>query len=174
MKKRGWKVQGFWSVHNKDNPMDDSQLRLRSEILTTEKIPDDVDLLVINAASETSIKIKSHVDFIVIHNTNSDEITQVRGRYCGNLDQVFIHEQEVENTTLLWKIPPEYLDRKLSAADNKKLRSEYPIHDSFGKAIGWSIYKKILKNSGYNVTISSSNGHDYTVISKNADSSANI
>lgn len=174
MKKRGWKAQGFWSVHNEDNPMDDSQLRLRNEILTTEKIPDDVDLLVINAASETSIKIKSHVDFIVIHNTNSDEITQVRGRYCGDLDQVFIHEQEIKNTTFLWEMPPEYLDRKLSADDNEKLRSEYPIHYSNGKAIGWCIYKIILKNSGYDVTESNSHGYNYTVISKKTDSTANI
>ena len=49
----GIRANGFWSVHASDEPMSREQHELRRTVLEEETIPDGVDLLVINAASET-------------------------------------------------------------------------------------------------------------------------
>lgn len=69
----GMRANGFWSPSEKtqkDNPHTRQQWDLRDKVLEHETIPEDIDLLVINRASETCIKIKEEnrkIDFMIVH-----------------------------------------------------------------------------------------------------------
>ena len=57
----GVRANGFWSINTKpqlQHPFTKEQWDLRHTVLEKETIPAGIDLLVINAASETCIKIK--------------------------------------------------------------------------------------------------------------------
>lgn len=52
--------------------MTEEQQTARETILRYWKIPEEYNLLIINSSSETSIKIKSAVDYVIVDNTNPD------------------------------------------------------------------------------------------------------
>lgn len=52
---RGIKAQAIWSMYNSEYTMSDEQKKLRNTILSTEHIPDDIQVLLINKSCETSI-----------------------------------------------------------------------------------------------------------------------
>lgn len=74
----GIRANGFWSTSVKTQntyPHTQEQRDLRDDVLTKETIPEGVDLLVINRASETCIKIKQEnrkVDFMIVNNCNEE------------------------------------------------------------------------------------------------------
>lgn len=112
----GIRANGFWSVHASDEPMSREQHELRRTVLEEETIPDGVDLLVINAASETCIKINAEnrkVDYMVIHNDNADTVIQVRGRYHGDLPILYYHNIEDTNLASCATIPEAFLNKRL-------------------------------------------------------------
>ena len=52
---------------------------------------EDEDVLLINKSCETSVNIESHVDFMIIHSSDSDTQTQARGRYRNDLRQLYLY-----------------------------------------------------------------------------------
>ena len=73
-------MQGFVNALNKDHAMNEQQLAVRKSILEDFIFPSEYNLLFINAGSETSLKIKSPVDYVIVHNNDYDTQVQVRGR----------------------------------------------------------------------------------------------
>lgn len=69
----------LWSLRS-GKEMNYRQLSVREALLHEERIPDDVDILLINAAYETSINIRN-TDFktMIVHCSNPDTQVQVRG-----------------------------------------------------------------------------------------------
>lgn len=67
---------GFWSL-NCDTPMTEVQNALRQKAMAEETFPEHLDLLVINAASETYIKIQEKnrkAGYIIIHTANEHTV----------------------------------------------------------------------------------------------------
>ena len=104
--------------------MTNEQYALRETVLADETIPQDVDLLVINAASETCIKIdekKRKVDYMIIHNRNKETITQARGRYHGDLARLYYHSIEDSNIAVCRNLPDRFLNIKLYGEEQEEL-----------------------------------------------------
>lgn len=105
----GVRANGFWSVRDeaqRKHPHTNEQRALRNTVLQQETIPDDIDLLVINAASQTCIKIKQEkriVDYMIVHDKNKDVQTQSRGRYDGDLAEFYYHD---EFAAIYYECPP--------------------------------------------------------------------
>ena len=102
--------------------MSKEQEDLRNMVLKQETFPDDLDLLVINDASETCIKIqaaKRKVDYMVIHYNDEEKRVQVRGRYCGDLPKLYIHGPPVKEQPLT--VPPQYLNVPLFTPGKEEL-----------------------------------------------------
>ena len=59
----------IWSIKNEAYTMTEEQLAVRDSILQEYKIPDAYNFLIINSSSETSIKIKSPVDYVIVNST---------------------------------------------------------------------------------------------------------
>ncbi len=114
----GIRANGFWSINALKAPMAREQLDLRETVLGQETIPADLDLLVINAASETCIKIqgeKRKVDYMIVHNSNEEVKTQVRGRFHGDLAYFYYHDVKESNTYKAKSIelPAHFLNTRL-------------------------------------------------------------
>jgi len=172
----GYHAEGFWSISpetQRKKPMTNEQWDLRKEVLTKETIPEKYDLLVINRASETCIKIKEDhrkVDFMIVHDKNEEIRTQVRGRYHGDLETFYYHSLEDENRNKVKQkgVPAKYLNRPLYTEDMEELKWELNLLRSDGTHYGNPTVIKYLRECGYSVSDSvkdrKRNGKYYRII----------
>ena len=173
----GIRTEGFWSASadtQRKHPFTPEQWELREMVLTQETIPDNVDLLVINRASETCIKIqekKRKVDYMIVHDKNEEIKTQVRGRYHGDLSEFYYHDYDAWNRYQIemHPLPAKYLNRRLYTEDLNELRWVLNILKPDGTHYGNPTVFKYLDDCGYNVSDpvkdSKNHGKYYRIIS---------
>lgn len=157
---RNIKAICIWSASSKNHPMTQEQLQARNHILQKQELPPQYDMVIINASSETSISIYGKVDYIIIHRSDKDTQTQVRGRYRETLQTLYVLKYDGPI-----RVPSEYLDRDLYTEDKKELSILLNIHDSKGRRVGWTTIKKKLKEAGYTLTERHPGSRRCTVIS---------
>ena len=156
----GMRANGFWSVSEKaqkDHPMTPEQFALRETVLCAETIPDNVDLLVINRASETCIKIQESnrkVDFMIVHDKNEEIRTQVRGRYHGDLNTFYYHnvEDTLANQIEQSQIPEYYFGKRLYSEDWENLIRTLNLRRPNGTPCGKPTLFRLLLRCGYSLT----------------------
>ena len=153
----GIRANGFWSLSAAKHPLSMEQLALRETVLSDETIPDDIDLLVINRASETCIKIqgeKRKVDYIIIHDCNEEIQTQVRGRYHGDLPEFYYHNNTNTNLEKVKQhpLPDSFLNRRLYSEDWDDIQWELNLLRPDGKHYGTPTIIKYLRKCGYCVS----------------------
>lgn len=170
LEERGFSTAAIWSINNDENPMNDDQLDIREYILSEREIPEDIDILFINRACETSITIgsenntKNPIDFMIIHSTDPDTQTQVRGRYRNDLDELYLLNPLADDIITL---PDEWLNRPLSASDKQELCRTLQIPSQrSGRIAMWSTIKPKLEKSGYLITHHRTSIERYDIISK--------
>lgn len=149
----------IWSITNANNPMNEEQLAARQHILDKEELPPQYKAVIINASCETSINIKSKVDYMVIHTVEEEVQIQVRGRCRNDLDRLYV----LSHDALI--VPPEYLDRKLFAADKSKLCDILHLTNERGNVVRWPTVRKRLLEAGFNVDEGREGYERYHVIS---------
>ena len=163
-KKRGFHPISIWSVNNTDHFMNENQLLARKTILEDFIIPSEYNLLLINSSSETSIKIKSHVDFMIVNSINKDTQIQVRGRVNNDLDVLYL-----PMTVKTIVVPEEFLDVKLFKEGKTKLCKYLNFRDATnGRQLGWNSVHDALSqiNSGYQIIDGRDNNYRYSIIHK--------
>ena len=124
---------------------------------TADSIPQQSWIL---EGSETSINIYGKVDYIIIHRSDEDTQTQVRGRYRETLQTLYVLKYDGPI-----RVPSEYLDRDLYTEDKNKLCALLNIHNNKGRRVGWTTIKKKLKEAGYTLTERHPGSRRCTVIS---------
>lgn len=145
----GWRnICCLWGLHNTDHTMTDEQLKVRDTILTTRRIPNDIDLLFVNAAYETSINIDNE-DFctVIVHSSNPDVQTQVRGRLRHDIDTLYLHDSNHEHVSHYF--PGEYLDRFLTARETREVAEKMNLRNSNGQQLKWPSVRDKLASDGY-------------------------
>lgn len=160
----GLNADGFWSLSNNDYEMNQEEYAIRNSVIYDGKIPDDLDLLLLNKASETSIKIdsaKSPVDYMIIHNTNEDEQIQARGRYCGDLKNLYLHT--VGKMAHMVFFPAKYLGKPLDAKERHRIAEELALSDG-NHSYKWTNIKKELKKAGYVIQETRKHNKNYQTI----------
>ncbi len=177
----GYRAAGFWSISpetQKRHPMTPEQYHLRECVLENETIPENVNLLVINRASETCIKIKESnrkVDFMIVHDKNGEIRTQVRGRYHGDLETFYYHDTEAANryTASTGVIPERFIGRRLYTEDQDELCRILNLGKPHGGSYSKPTVAKYLRECGYEVSESKKDSHCggkyYRVISAKKD-----
>lgn len=152
LRKRGINTAMLFSDGSKDHKMSDEQRRIARILTEEERIPDEVQVLLINAAYETGLNIrpeKSRLEYIVVHNTSEEVQIQARGRYRGDLDALYLkgeHHRIPEET-----LAP-YLSRELIASETKELAKKLAFKDDRGRVVGWTTAKKILKEAKFSIS----------------------
>ena len=147
--------------------MSPEQLALRNKVILHGTIPDDIQVLIINAASETSINIKSPVDYVVVNGSNPDTQIQAVGRVRHDLETVYLRQISPEQHTY---IPREFIDKKwlnqpLYAEDKEALARSIIITDARGRRYQWPNIRKSLLYSDFSVTDGrGKDGRRYSII----------
>ena len=151
----------IWSIANTKNQMKPNQLVVRDTILQDFKIPEDYNLLIINSSSETSIKIKSHVDYVIVNNSNQDTQVQVRGRVNGDLKTLYLLNDGTQKIDL----PDEFLETRLFTEGKDRLCDFLNFKNPSRKQYKWPTVKTLLIESGYIISEGRDNNLRYAVIS---------
>lgn len=168
LESRGIHAVGIWSPRSKKR-MDDEQWRAVESIVRDEAIPDDIQVLIINAAYQTALNIdpeKTRLDYIVVHNSNEDTQTQAKGRYRGDIDIAYIREKnsECEHIIAQETIAP-YLGIRLYPEDKKEFCEKLDLKDGRGRQLGWRKIRCILRDEGYAIHDTHTGNTRYSVIS---------
>ena len=164
-KQMGFSPVSIWSINNKDYPMNDEQLEARRSILESWTIPPQYDLLIINSSSETSLKIKSKVDYVIVHSSNPDTQVQVRGRINSDLMTLYLPVEGVSEIV----VPSEYLGKRLFQGDKQALAEALNLRNTNNRPYGWPTVKNLLIESDYSVIEARQGNLRYVVIEPSDD-----
>lgn len=156
---RGLRAVAIWSIRNTKDPMTEEQDSARNYILDKEELPPAYDIVIINASSETSINIRGQVDYIVIHTTEAEVRTQVRGRFRNDLDLLYLFDSGS------LEVPEEYMEKPLFKSDRERLCAILQAKDKYGRKVAWTTTKKKLEEEGYIISEGRSVNRRYSVIS---------
>ena len=164
-KQMGFSPVSIWSINNKDHPMNDEQLEARRSILESWTIPPQYDLLIINSSSETSLKIKSKVDYVIVHSSNPDTQVQVRGRINSDLMTLYLPVEGVSEIV----VPSEYLGKRLFQGDKQALAEALNLRNTNNRPYRWPTVKNLLIESDYSVIEARQGNLRYVVIEPSDD-----
>ena len=160
-KELGFSPICIWSTANKAYPMTKEQLSVRDSILKDYVIPEAYNLLIINASSETSIKIKSPVNYVIVNSTNQDTQVQVRGRVNGDLNNLYL----LNDGTQPIDLPDEFLNVRLFDEGKDRVSAFANQKNPYRKQYKWPTVKELLKESGYVISEGRQDNKRYAVIS---------
>lgn len=169
LRDRGIAATAIFSKHSKYHKMSPDRLKVIQTLVSEEKLPDDVQVLLINAAFETGLNIrpeKSRLDYVVVHESSEETQVQARGRYRGDIGVAYykkFSDERPEHVIDAEAVAP-YLERKLTAADTKELAGKLDLRDGRGRPLGWTSVKRVLMNQGYTVKSPRSSATRYTWI----------
>lgn len=158
----GIRALGIWSVNNTDHHMDEEQMKVRKHILENFELLPDVHLLFINSSSETSIKIKSHVDYVIVHHTDYATQVQVRGRVNSDLSRLYLPQTDPHALT----IPDDYLGIRLFTPDKNRLCAIINQRNRYNRPYKWPTVKGMLIDSGYQIVEGREKNKHYALITK--------
>lgn len=164
-KKAGFSPVCIWSINNPDHKMTEEQLEVRRSILDHSTIPPGYNLLIINSSSETSLKIKSPVDYVIVHSSNPDTQIQVRGRVNSDLKTLYL---PIVGTPTV-RVPEEYIGRQLFTQDKRELITTLNLRNPNNRRYGWTTVKDILIDNDYSIVEGRSGNLRYVIIEPAAD-----
>lgn len=172
---RGIHAVGIWSTKSADHPMDEEQLRVRDALVKDEMIAEGVQVLVFNASYEAGINIKpekSHIDYVVVNNSNSDTIIQARGRYRGDLDTLYRkkdpNELEGEVREIDEEVLRPYLGKRLEKAEKNEIREKLNFKNKKNRLMSWPELAEHIRGNGYLVIEKKSGSKRWHVIQRKA------
>lgn len=151
LKSRGIEADFIFSKRSKDHTMNDRQNAIVDTLVKEERIPDDVQVLLINAAYQTGLNIrpeKSHLDYIIVHSSDQSVQVQARGRYRGDIDVLY---RKVKDP--VYEISEEKIAPYLSEWMDKKQRDTFldvvGLKDDHGRPVSWKKFCEIVGARGY-------------------------
>lgn len=157
----GFNPVSIWSTRNKDHLMNAEQFAVRKSILENFILPAKYNLLFINASSETSLKIKSPVDYVIVHNNDYDTQVQVRGRVNSDLSKLYLPLLDTTDLT----VPNEYLNKPLFNEEKSELCAILNRTNPYNRRFKWPTIKSMLIDCEYTITEGRKNNRRYAIIS---------
>lgn len=138
----------IWSIRNADYPMNEEQLAVRESILKDYAIPKNYNLLIINASSETSIKIKSPVDYVLVASSDIDTQMQVRGRVNSDLKRLYLPATKEDPI----EVPDKFLGVKLFTQEKAELCELVNLKNPYNRLMKWPTVKSLLIDNNYTIS----------------------
>lgn len=152
----------IWSTRNAEHPMTAEQLEARESILHNFTIPDRYNLLIINSSSETSIKIKSRVDYVIVQSQDNDIRIQVRGRVNSDLQTLYLLDGNTAEIT----VPEEFLGVKLFSEDKRRLCEAVNLRNANGRPYRFPSVKTRLLERGYAIIDGRQDNRRFVIITQ--------
>ena len=158
----GLRPVSIWSIRNSEHPMTEEQLAVRESILKGFTIPAAYNLLIINASSETSLKIKSPVDYVIVASSDEDTQVQVRGRVNNDLKRLYLPATKTDPIEL----PDKYLGERLFTPDKSALCDFVNLKNPYNRPYRWPTVKSLLIENDYSISEGRENYKRFVVITK--------
>ena len=158
----GLRPISIWSISNTDHPMTEEQLAVRESVLKDYTIPKGYNLLIINSSSETSLKIKSPVDYVIVNSSNTDTQVQVRGRVNNDLKRLYLPASKSDPIEL----PDKYLGVRLFTQEKNELCDLINLKNPYNRPYRWTTIKSLLIDNDYTLTEGRQNNLRYVVITR--------
>ena len=158
----GLRPISIWSVRNSEHPMSEEQLAARDSILQDFNIPAAYNLLIINASSETSLKIKSPVDYVIVACSDVDTQVQVRGRVNSDLKRLYLPATKTDPIEL----PDKFLGVRLFTPDKSALCDFVNLKNPYNRPYRWPTVKDLLIENDYSISEGRENYRRFVVITK--------
>ena len=156
----GFNPVSVWSISNTDHEMTQEQLSVREQVLKHYTLPPEYNLFIINASSETSIKIKSPMDYAIVHSGDEDTQVQVRGRINNDLSRLYLPAKD----NSIVNVPDYFQECPLYREDKQKLCEVLNLRNESGRLCGWTTVKRRIVASGYKVPEGRKGNYRFTVI----------
>ncbi|WP_243283710.1 DEAD/DEAH box helicase family protein [Clostridium thermobutyricum] len=121
----GLRAVGLWSLNNTGNVMSTYQLECLKSVVEDSLIPDDLDVLVINASLQTGVNIKNNdIDWVLVNSTCKTTQVQSRGRVRKDIDRLYIKTKQGVRYKEI-KLEKRWLNTPLTSKDKKKFVMNY-------------------------------------------------
>lgn len=147
----GLRATGLWSLNNKENAMSTHQLEVLDSVVKDGLIPEEVDILVINASLQTGINIKNNdIDWVLVNSINSVTQVQARSRVRKDIDRVYIKSDATTQKQEIM-LEEKWLNKPLATIDKKALCEELELFDERGRVKQWKAIFKELIEQGYGI-----------------------
>lgn len=151
-REEGYKPIVLWSINNEDK-MNEEQIRVRNQVLSTGLIPNEYNLLIINGSMQEGWDLNDpDMKLAIMDTTDITEQIQALGRIRRDIE-LLVCKTKNENlvpTTVV--IPNEYIDVLITPELKNKLCDDLNIVNSRGQVSKWPTIKKFIKNSDYILT----------------------
>ena len=158
----GLRPVSIWSIRNAEHPMTEEQQAARESILRDFTIPAAYNLLIINASSETSLKIKSPVDYAIVASSDEDTQIQVRGRVNSDLKRLYLPATKTDPIEL----PDKFLGVRLFTADKSALCDFVNLKNPYNRPYRWRTVKDLLIENDYSISEGREDNLRFAVITK--------
>ncbi|MDZ4905243.1 DEAD/DEAH box helicase [Clostridium perfringens] len=147
----GVRAVGLWSLNNKENVMSTHQLEVLESVVKDGMIPDNIDILIINASLQTGINIKNNdIDWVLVNSTNKTTQIQARSRVRKDIDRLYLKSEDSEVSNDI-ELDEKWLNRPLTSNDKKELSNEIQLYDERGRLIKWKGLSLRLIEQGYKI-----------------------
>lgn len=148
----GFSAEAYWSIHNEDKPMTESQIKEVEYMINEEKLPDKYDVIIVNSSLQEGWDLKdSRVKLAIMNTTNETEYTQALGRLRQDIDVLVYKVKKDEESDIYIDFPHEFIDQPLDVETREKLRSDFDIRDRQGRIVSWKTIIEILEKQGFTV-----------------------
>lgn len=147
----GVRAVGLWSLNNKENAMSTHQLKVLESVVKEGMIPDNIDILIINASLQTGINIKNNtIDWVLVNSTNKTTQIQARSRVRKDIDRLYLKSDDAEISNDI-ELDEKWLNRPLTSKDKQELCKELEQYDGRGRLKKWKSISKELIELGFNI-----------------------
>lgn len=147
----GVRAVGLWSLNNKENAMSTHQLEVLESVVKEGVIPDNIDILIINASLQTGINIKNNtIDWVLVNSTNKTTQIQARSRVRKDIDRLYLKSDDAQISNDI-ELDEKWLNRPLTSKDKQELCNELEQYDERGRLKKWKSISKELIELGFNI-----------------------
>lgn len=147
----GLKAVGLWSLNNKENAMNTYQLKCLDSVVKDSLIPEEVDILVINASLQTGVNIKNKdIEWVIVNSTNKTTQIQARSRVRKDIDRLYLKSNDVLHNKKV-ELDKKWLNRPLTSKEKQELCNELELYDERGRLKKWKAISKELIKNGYKI-----------------------
>lgn len=158
IEKTGKSCIALWSLtpKGKSQKMSKKQLAVRDTLLSTGEIPSKYDVLIINDAYQTCLNIEPKevtptVDTVIVNTSQSDTITQARGRVRHDIDTLYILDMDNPHAVIYRDIPDEFLNKPLSKDDKEQICRYFGIKDDKSQLKKFPYIRKHIDRQKYKI-----------------------
>lgn len=146
----GFTAQVYWSMNNEEKQMTEKQINEMNAMLTTGKLPDDYDVVIINSAYQEGWNlVDDRVKLAIMNTTSETEHIQALGRIRKDIDILIYRVAPDLQPDHYLNFPGDLIGEPLTSDDKDELCEKFQLYTSRNNLAKWPTVKRVLENQGF-------------------------